>query len=136
MQGGAWDHCRVRLLSKVNARTLFKLLRPIAILVASAKLWSRCFFVALEAYDTVLNQAHMGFKKTYGCAELVLLIRLPLSKRAEWGLQALLAQEDFARIRLHPPLRYPSGYVEEEGARAPCDGVRPRSSMGQCDLRI
>lgn len=93
----SWDSFRIRLLAKISAPSLFELLRPIAVFKASAKLWSRCFFGALQQYDTVPNNAHMGFKKSYACAELVLVVRLLLSKTAEWELETHLAQVDFAR---------------------------------------
>lgn len=67
----SWDSFRVRLLAKVNTPTALKLLRPIAILKSSAKLWSRCSYTALAEYDVLPNAAHMGFKQTYACAELV-----------------------------------------------------------------
>lgn len=84
-----WDRFRIRLLAKVEAPTFFKLLRPIAVLKASVKLWSRCCYGEFEKYDVLPNTAHLGFKKTYACAELVQVVRmlLLLSKRAEWGLQ-------------------------------------------------
>lgn len=37
----SWDRFRIRALAKEEAPTLFKLLRPIAVLRANAKLWSR-----------------------------------------------------------------------------------------------
>lgn len=53
------------------------------------------FFVALEARDTIPNLAHMGFKNTNACAELVQVVRLRVGKRAEW--RTYLAQGDLAR---------------------------------------
>lgn len=74
-----------------------QILRPIAILKASAKRWSSCFYGALEKYDITPNAAHMGVKKTYACVESVQVVRLLLSERSEWGLETRIAHADFAR---------------------------------------
>lgn len=72
------------------------ILTHMRLLVASAKLWSRCMFHPLEAYDTNCSPSHMGFRKTYSCAELVATMRLVLHRRLEWGLPTRMAQLDFA----------------------------------------
>lgn len=54
-------------------------------------------FHALEAYDVDCSPWHMGFRKTYSCAELVAMMRLVLDRRQEWGLPTRIAQIDFAR---------------------------------------
>lgn len=46
-----WDQFGIMLLPKKSAPTMFILLRPTAILLASAKLWSRRFFLILGEYD-------------------------------------------------------------------------------------
>lgn len=71
-----WDRFGVSLLPKENAPTKFKLLRPIAILLASARLWSRTLFTVLEASDVECSASHLGFRKGHSCVELVSAIRL------------------------------------------------------------
>lgn len=93
----AWDALHITLLAKRSAPTAFKLLRPIAVLLASAKLWSRCMLHALEAYDIERSPSHMGFQKAHSCAELVATIRPILDHRQEWGLSTRVAQIDLAR---------------------------------------
>lgn len=60
---GSFDHFSVHLWQHATRLppTLFKLLRPIAILKASSKLWSWCFYGALEAYHNIPSPAHLGF---------------------------------------------------------------------------
>lgn len=54
---------RLSVLPKANARTAFRLLRPVAILLASAKLWGRCFFTiltpAVHPCDLVVRAANL-----------------------------------------------------------------------------
>lgn len=57
-----WDHFRVRLLPKSNSPVWSRLLRPSSILKASARLYSRCFFMVLEKCGHIPQPAHMGFK--------------------------------------------------------------------------
>lgn len=91
-----WDQFGVALLPKKNARTKFKLLRPMAILLANAKLWSRCFFLILGDYDVDCSASHLGFRKEHYRAEVFTVVRIPLSKRWEWGLRTCWVQIDFA----------------------------------------
>lgn len=46
--GPVWDRFDVRLLPKKASPVYFKMLRPVAVLRASAKLWSRAIFLALN----------------------------------------------------------------------------------------
>lgn len=83
--GPIWDAFKIRLLSKCDAPTQLRFLRPIAILLASAKLWSRACFQKLSAFGTDRNEAHLGFCPGCSCVELVTTTRLVLERRSEWG---------------------------------------------------
>lgn len=87
-----WDEFHVRLLGKTSAPTLFSLLRPLAVLPGSAKLWSRCMLGELEKYDTPDDPSHLGFKKGRSCAQLVSIMRLLLEKRMGWVMSTYVAQ--------------------------------------------
>lgn len=57
--GITYDSYRVRLLSKCAAQAPFTFLQPVAILTASAKLWSKCCR-KLSAFETDRHPAHLG----------------------------------------------------------------------------
>lgn len=78
MEDPWWDQVRVRLPGKKSAPTPFSMLRPIAILPTTAKLWSRCVLGVLGRYDAPDDPTHLGFKKGHSCAELVSVMRLVL----------------------------------------------------------
>lgn len=124
-----WDRFDVSLLPKANAPTAFKMLRPIAILLASAKLWSRCFFTILGEYDTGCSASHLGLRLGHSCSELVTTVRLLLERRGEWRLRTCLVQIEFARAydsivhaaildamsRRNVPLPLALAYIREAG---------------------
>lgn len=91
-----WDSFKIRLLPKCDAPKQFRFLRPIAILLASAKLWSKACFQKLSAFDTDRNETHLGFCPGCSCVELVTTTRLVLERRCEWGMTTCMAQLDFA----------------------------------------
>lgn len=91
-----WDSFDVSLLAKASPPKAFNLLRPIAVLLASAKLWSRCMFHALLACGVDCSPSHMGFRRAHSCAELAATLRLILDRRQEWGLPTRIAQIDVA----------------------------------------
>lgn len=90
--GPTWDRFDISLLPKANAPTACKALRPIAILLASAKLWSRCFFSILGEYDVQCSPSHLGLRRGHSCAELVTTVRLLLEKRSEWKQRTCLCK--------------------------------------------
>lgn len=71
--------------------------RPIAILLASAKLWCKACLQKLCAFDIDRNEAHSCFCRGRSCIELVTTKRLVLERRYEWGMATCLAQLGFAR---------------------------------------
>lgn len=91
-----WGSFRIRLLSKSPAPTAFKFLRPIAILIASSKLWSQCCFHKRSEFDQPRSPAHLGFCPGHSCIELLTITRLVLERRCEWRLSTSLAQLDFS----------------------------------------
>lgn len=62
-----WDTFEVSLLPKKTPPVQFRFLRPVASLVASAKLWSRTCFHVLGRYDTACSPSHLGFRKAHVC---------------------------------------------------------------------
>lgn len=84
-QDAAWDDFDISLLPKASASTVFNMLRPVAVSKASAKLWSRCMFHALQKYDAERSPSHMGFRKKNSRPELVATLRLVSGRRMEWG---------------------------------------------------
>lgn len=92
MSDTVWDHFhfRMRPLPKCDAPSLWQF-RPISILRASAKLWSRCFINVLARYDTIPNPARIGFKRNHACAEIVTEMRLLKENRSQWGMEARVA---------------------------------------------
>lgn len=90
----AWHALTIRLVSKCG---VLKFLRPIAILPASANLWSKVCFHKLPAFDVAHNEAHLGFCPGCSCVELVTTTRLAVERRLERGMTTRLEQWDFAR---------------------------------------
>lgn len=68
------------LLPNISAPTVFNMLRPIAVLLVSAKLWGMCKFHSLGAYGVDCSPSHMGFRKARSCMELVATMRLVLDR--------------------------------------------------------
>lgn len=106
------------LLPHVSAPTPFKMLRPIAVLLASAKLWSRCFFTILGEYgcDTECSPSHLGFRLGHSCSEVVASVRLLVENRS-WRARVCLVQLYFARA-YHSMLHtsHPRLNVQAEGS--------------------
>lgn len=73
------------------------MLRPVAILTASAKIWSRTMFLLLERYDTNCSPFHLGSGKAHSCPDPVTIVCLLLEQRGEWGLKTCMLQLDLAR---------------------------------------
>lgn len=96
-QDAACDDFDISLLPKASAPMDFKQLRPVAVLQACAKLWSRCMLPALQKYDVGCSPAHMGFRKAYSCPEFVATMRLVLARRMDWRDDTRISQIDFAR---------------------------------------
>lgn len=69
----------------------------LAILVASATLWSRTCCHFSEHIDVSCSPSHLGFRKADYCAELVATSCLALDKRMEWRMTIAMAHVDFAR---------------------------------------
>lgn len=90
LEDPCWEQVHVRLLGKKSAPTAFSLLRPIAVLPTTAKLWSRCMLGVLEKYDSPDNPGHLGFKKGHSCAELLSFARAYDSIHHRAILQAML----------------------------------------------
>lgn len=86
-----WGAFKIRLLSKCDAPQQFRFLRPIAILLASAMMWSNACFQKLSAFDTKRNEAHLGFCPGCSCAESVTTARVVLERRCEWSMTTCLA---------------------------------------------
>lgn len=90
----SWGAFDVRLLPNKYCPNRFVLLRPVAILVASAKLWSSTMFLVLERYDTQCP-SHPGFRRSYSCIGFVAIIRLLMERRSEVGLDTCMLQAEF-----------------------------------------
>lgn len=58
-----WGRFDISLLPNANAPVALNMLRPIAILLASAKLWSRCSFTILGDYDVQCSAPYLGFRR-------------------------------------------------------------------------
>lgn len=80
-----WTAVLVRFLAKVPRPDVFKHLRPIALLSATAKIWSRLLFTRFQPHDEDLDPGAMGFKKGYSVAELVLCFRCLRDRALDGG---------------------------------------------------
>lgn len=88
----------VRLLAKVPTHEVFKHLRPIALLNASAKIWSRLMFGRLQPLDENNDPGSMGFKKGCNVAKLVLDFHILRDRTLEWGGSFWTSQLDLAAM--------------------------------------
>lgn len=81
MVGESWDEFRMLLLEKGRNTDALQALEAHC---GSQSERTTLVEVAFEKYDTISNPAHMGFKKTYGCAELVQAIAVE-TRRMGYG---------------------------------------------------
>lgn len=63
IEDSVWGVFDVRLLPKTADPAQFKLLRPVAILLASVKLWPRAMSMVFERYDTQRAPSLVGFSQ-------------------------------------------------------------------------
>lgn len=117
--------------SKRQCPDKINMLRPSAILLASAKLWGRCFFTILGEYDAERSPSHLGFWVGHSCSELVTAVRMLLETRSEWRLRACRVQIDVNPRRNGQAEGSPStcvgmcheGQMSLHGPRRPPPGV-------------
>lgn len=98
-----------------TAPTAFSLLRPIAILPNTAKLWSPYMFEILAEYDQP-DPSRTGFKNGHFCAELLSVMRLVIEPRITWGMDTHVAQVDIARA--YDSIHHPASMFDRHFALA------------------
>lgn len=94
-----WEEVLARLLAKVHFPKVFKHLRPVALLNASATICPRLMFSRFQMRDENLDPRSMGFNKGHSVAELVLCFRLfeGPNPRGGWGGGVLDSTARFSR---------------------------------------
>lgn len=97
-----WDSFTIQLLSKCDAPDQFRFRRPIAILLSSAKLWSKASFQKLSACDTDRDEAHL------------LLCRIRDDNPTCLGTTVRVGDDD-----MHCPARFRSSLRQCSSYRAP-----------------
>lgn len=99
MDDEGWKEVLVRLLAKVPLPEVFKHLRTIALLNASAKIWPRLMFTRFQPFDEDHDLCAMGSKRGYSVSELVLCFRLLRDRTLELGRGGGGVQGSTARPR-------------------------------------
>lgn len=74
-----------------------RLMRPITVLAVSAKANTKALLHACEPFDLNPDEAMLGLRKGYQCAELISAMRLFVERSLEWQTPLFFAQLDFAK---------------------------------------
>lgn len=87
----------VRLLPKESRPVQCRHLRPITVLPASAKGYSKALLHAVSPYDVRVDECMLGFRRGCQCAALISVARLSIERYLEWQTPMSLAQVDFGK---------------------------------------